>query len=75
MIPVLLLAAYGGAADQEGSQQRASVSFCGGFQKDDLQAVREYESIRRKLVRYFIHKGCSHPDSRFDETVDIIVEK
>jgi len=42
---------------------------------DDEQAVQEYQAIRRKLVRYFVHKGCEDPDSLFDETVDIIVGK
>jgi len=42
---------------------------------DDEQAVREYQSIRRRLVRYFIHKGCTEPDDLFDETVDIVVRK
>jgi DNA-directed RNA polymerase specialized sigma24 family protein len=42
---------------------------------NDDQAVREYLSIRNKLVRYFIHKGCSDPDKLFDDTVDIVVAK
>ncbi len=43
--------------------------------EDDELAVREYQSIRKKLVRYFIHKGCTDPDELFDETVDIVVGK
>jgi DNA-directed RNA polymerase specialized sigma24 family protein len=42
---------------------------------DDEEAVSQYETIRRKLVRYFIHKGCTDPDELFDETVDIVVGK
>ena len=42
---------------------------------DDEQAVREYQAVRRKLVRYFIHKGCADPDELFDKTVDIVVGK
>ena len=42
---------------------------------DDEEAVRQYETIRRKLVRYFVHKGCADPDDLFDETVDTIVGK
>ena len=42
---------------------------------NDELAVREYQSIRTKLVRYFIHKGCSDPDDLFDKTVDIVVGK
>jgi hypothetical protein len=43
-------------------------------QNDEL-AVREYQSIRMKLVRYFVHKGCSDPDELFDKTVDVVVGK
>ena len=43
--------------------------------EDDEMAIREYQAIRTKLVRYFIHKGCSDPDDLFDRTVDIVVGK
>jgi len=43
--------------------------------ENDETAVREYQSIRTKLVRYFIHKGCSDPDDLFDKTVDVVVGK
>jgi len=43
--------------------------------EDDGLAVREYQTIRTKLVRYFVCKGCLHPDELFDETVDILVGK
>jgi hypothetical protein len=42
---------------------------------DDELAVREYEVIRKKLVRYFIHKGCDDPAVLFDETIDVVVGK
>jgi DNA-directed RNA polymerase specialized sigma24 family protein len=42
---------------------------------NDEQAVREYQLIRKKLVRYFIQKSCADPDELFDETVDIVVGK
>src|SRR5262245_33259845 len=42
---------------------------------DDEQAVREYQSIRAKLIRYFVNKGCPVPDELFDQTVDIVVGK
>jgi DNA-directed RNA polymerase specialized sigma24 family protein len=42
---------------------------------DDSQAIGEYQAIRRKLVRYFIHKGCADPDELFDRTVDVVVGK
>ena len=42
---------------------------------NDELAVREYQSIRTKLVRYFVHKGCTDPDELFDKTVDVVVGK
>lgn len=42
---------------------------------DDRQAASEYLSVRKKLVRFFVHKGCEDPDALFDETVDIVVGK
>src|SRR5450631_1666275 len=42
---------------------------------NDELAVREYQAIRSKLVRYFTHKGCADPDELFDETVDIVIRK
>ena len=38
-------------------------------------SVRQYETIRRKFIRYFIHKGCDDPDALFDQPVDIVVSK
>ena len=43
--------------------------------QDDEVAIREYQSIRKKLVRFFMHKGCADPDELFDETIDIVVGK
>jgi DNA-directed RNA polymerase specialized sigma24 family protein len=43
--------------------------------ENDEKAVLEYQSIRTKLVRYFVHKGCSDPDDLFDKTIDVVVGK
>jgi DNA-directed RNA polymerase specialized sigma24 family protein len=43
--------------------------------ENDEKAVLEYHSIRAKLVRYFVHKGCSDPDDLFDKTIDVVVGK
>ena len=43
--------------------------------QDDELAVREYQSIRLRLIRYFVHKGCSDPDDLFDKTIDIVIGK
>ena len=43
--------------------------------EDDEMAVREYQRIRAKLTRFFIHKGCTNADDLFDKTVDIVVGK
>jgi DNA-directed RNA polymerase specialized sigma24 family protein len=42
---------------------------------DDELAVQEYQRIRTKLTRFFIHKGCTDADELFDKTVDIVVGK
>jgi DNA-directed RNA polymerase specialized sigma24 family protein len=42
---------------------------------DDEVAVREYQRIRKKLIGFFIHKGCTDADDLFDKTVDIVVGK
>lgn len=42
---------------------------------DEQQGVREYLTVRKRLVRFFVHKGCVDPDALFDETVDIVVGK
>ena len=42
---------------------------------DDESAVEAYQSIRRRLVRYFTQKACPDPDELFDETIDIVVGK
>jgi len=41
--------------------------------QNDEEAVREYQSIRMRLVRYFVHKGCPDPDDLFDRTIDVLV--
>jgi DNA-directed RNA polymerase specialized sigma24 family protein len=43
--------------------------------ENDEKAVLEYQTIRAKLVRYFVHKGCSDPDDLFDKTIDVVVGK
>jgi len=37
---------------------------------DPDTAAREYEKIRKKMVRYFTLKGCDDPDTLFDKTID-----
>src|SRR5947208_17029866 len=39
--------------------------------ENDELAVREYQSISIKMVRYFIHNGCANPKDLFDETIDV----
>jgi len=41
--------------------------------QNDEEAVREYQSIRMRLVRYFVHKGCPDPDDLLDKTIDVVV--
>ncbi len=64
---------------QRGARRALTAEGFGKFlrwlSENDELAVREYQSIRMKLVRYFIHKGCSDPDDLFDKTVDVVVGK
>lgn len=42
--------------------------------QDPEIAAKEYERIRKKVVRFFIHKGRRDPDTLFDITVDRVVK-
>lgn len=42
---------------------------------NDAVAVQEYQVIRSKLIRYFVHKGRADADELFDKVVDIVVGK
>ena len=53
----------------------AFAKFLRWLSENDEKAVLEYHSIRAKLVRYFVHKGCSDPDDLFDKTIDVVVGK
>lgn len=63
---------------QKGKRQLTPEAF-GKFLRwlsdNDEQAAKEYQEIRRRLVRYFIHKGCTEADDLFDETVDIVARR
>jgi len=61
--------------DNGGLTPEAFGKFLRWLSSDDEIAVREYLTIRKKLVRYFIHKGCADPDVLFDEVVDRVVKK
>jgi DNA-directed RNA polymerase specialized sigma24 family protein len=41
----------------------------------DALAVQEYQVIRSKLIRYFVHKSRTDADELFDRVVDIVVGK
>ena len=66
-------------APQKGEKRTLTPEAFGKFlrwlSEDDELAVREYQRIRTKLVRFFIHKGCTDADDLFDKTVDIVVAK
>ena len=42
--------------------------------EDPEIAAKEYERIRKKVVRFFIHKGWRDPDTLFDITIDRVVK-
>ena len=66
-------------APQRGEKRTLTPEAFGQFlrwlSKDDELAVQEYQRIRTKLIRFFIHKGCTDADDLFDKTVDIVVAK
>jgi hypothetical protein len=66
-------------AAQKGEKRTLTPEAFGKFlrclSEDDEVAVREYQRIRTKLIRFFIHKGCTDADDLFDKTVDIVVAK
>jgi hypothetical protein len=41
----------------------------------DALSVQQYQVIRSKLIRYFVHKGRADADELFDKVVDIVVGK
>ena len=66
-------------APQHGEKRTLTPEAFGQFlrwlSENDELAVREYQRIRAKLIRFFIHKGCTDADDLFDKTVDIVVAK
>jgi DNA-directed RNA polymerase specialized sigma24 family protein len=38
-------------------------------------ALKRYWALRKKLVNFFVRKGCSDPHELFDKTVDVVVRK
>jgi hypothetical protein len=66
-------------ARHEGEKRTLTAEAFGRFlrwlSENDEIAVREYQRIRAKLIRFFIHKGCMDADALFDKTVDIVVAK
>ena len=66
-------------APQRGEKRTLTPEAFGQFlrwlSRDDELAVQEYQRIRTKLIRFFIHKGCTDADDLFDKTVDIVVAK
>jgi len=72
---VLLLAAMAAPEGKRAITPEAFGKFLRWLSGNDELAVQEYQSIRKKLVSYFVRKGCTHPDELFDETVDIVVGK
>ena len=47
--------------------------FLSWLHPDREEAGKEYEKIRRKLVYYFIGRGCADPEDLADETINRVV--
>jgi hypothetical protein len=60
---------------KKGLTAEAFGKFLRWLSQDDEAAVREYQSIRMRLVRYFVRKNCPDPDDLFDKTIDLVVGK
>lgn len=43
---------------------------------EDIEvSLKRYWSIRKKLVNFFVRKGCVDPHELFDKTVDVVVRR
>ena len=49
--------------------------FLSWLSEDRDTAVKEYEKIKDRLVKFFIRKGCSDPHALFDVTIDRVARK
>lgn len=49
--------------------------FLSWLSKDNEVALKRYWAIRKRLISFFVRKGCSDPLELFDKTVDRIIRK
>jgi hypothetical protein len=42
---------------------------------NQIQAKRKYEFIRKKLIRYFLAKGCDKSEELVDQTINRVAQK
>lgn len=64
-----------GSNGEGGLSPDAFARFLRWLAADIEQALKRYWAIRKKLVNFFVRKGCSDPHELFDKTVDVIVRK
>jgi DNA-directed RNA polymerase specialized sigma24 family protein len=69
------LMAQTGSNGGEGLNPDAFARFLRWLAEDMELALKRYSVIRKKLVNFFVRKGCSDPHELFDKTVDRVVLK
>jgi hypothetical protein len=53
--------------------EEAFRAFLSWLSKDESAAAREYLSIRKSLVGFFVRKGCAHSEELADRTLDRVI--
>ena len=53
----------------------AFARFLRWLSEDNALAIKAFFAIRKKLITFFVRKGCDVPEELFDNTVDIVVRK
>jgi|SRR6476661_7156382 hypothetical protein len=53
----------------------AFARFLRWLSEDNELAIKAFFAIRKKLITFFVRKGCDVPEELFDNTVDVVVRK
>ena len=62
------------AMSSPGPPQGSFDKFLRWLSEDPEIAAKKYEEIRKKIVRFFVHRGWPDPDTLFDITADRVVK-
>jgi hypothetical protein len=58
-----------------GLTPEAFARFLRWLSEDSDHAIKTFFTIRKKLITFFVRKGCIAPEELFDKTVDVVVRK